>query len=96
MCSQLTQHVNNSFEICANLTGSPIDLCKDPTWIACGGTTGRPWTIIWISYGSSIDPYKDLYGSLYDRIWVTIWIHMSKIIEFLYENVRRCKNSNNS
>ena len=76
MCSQLIQSVNISFEICANLTGSPMDLCKDFTWVACGGTTNQSWIIIWISYGSSMDPYKDLYGSLYDIIWVTIWIHI--------------------
>ena len=78
MCPQLIQHVNISFEICANVSGSPMDLCKDLTWILCGGTAGRPWIPIWILYGSSMDPYKDLYGSLYDPIWIPIWIHISE------------------
>ena len=78
MCSQLIQNVNISFEICANVSGSPMDLYKDPTWILCGGTAGRPWIPIWILYGSSMDPYKDLYGSLYDPIWIPIWIHISE------------------
>ena len=76
--------------------GPPLDLCKDPTWIVCGGTAGRPWILIWISYGFSMDPYKDLYGSLYDHIWVIIWIHISTIIEFPLENVRLCKNIHKS
>ena len=88
MRSQLIQNVNMSLEICANLTGSPMDLCKDLTWVACGGTTNHPWIIIWISYGSSIDPYKNICGPLYDPTWVTIWIHTSKIIEFPQENTK--------
>ena len=89
---QLIQNVNISFEICANVLGSPMDLCKDLTWILCGGTAGRPLIIIWISYGSFMEPYTNLYGSLYDPIWVIIWIHISKIIEFHQENVKLCKN----
>ena len=96
MCSQLIQNVNISFEICTNVSGSPMDLCKDLTWIPGGGTAGRPWIIIWISYGFSMDPPKDLYGSSYDVIWIIIWIHISKIIEFQYENVRLYKNNKNS
>ena len=38
------------------------------------------------STSSTMDPYKDLHGSLYDPIWVTIWIHISQqSLNFLWK-----------
>ena len=53
MCSQLIQNVNISFEICANVSGSP-NLCKDLTWILCGCPAGRPWLPIRILHGLNL------------------------------------------
>ena len=54
MCSQLIQKNNISLEICANVSGSPMDLYKDPTWILCGGAAGRPWIPIRILHGLNV------------------------------------------
>ena len=48
---QNVKNVNISFEICANVFGSLMDPCKDPTWIR-----------IWILYGSLCRSYM---GRLY-------------------------------
>ena len=78
MCPQLMQNVNISFEICANVSGSPMDLYKDDAWIL--------WRDIWILYRSLYEScdcfpwipimiYMDPYMG---PIWIPIWIHVSE------------------
>ena len=71
MCSQLIQHVNNLFEICANVSGSPMDFYKDlhGSYVGAqravyGSLYGSDMGPSWIPIRIYMDAYMILYGSL--------------------------------